>query len=386
MRIAIATWARFSMFHLARQLHRYDALARIYSTYPRFKLRDEQLPQDKIATCSAIEVFLRSKERFGLRFPRFDPHLEAAKVASFDRYVGRHWVNPDIFIALSGAGAVNGPRAQAEGGRYICARGSPHIQFADDIIGEEHRRHGLPFRPTFAPFIAREVAEYETADLIAVPSTFAARSYAAYGIPKDKLFVNPYGARLSRFHRVADPDPDAFTVLFVGGVSIAKGFTYLLEAFQRLKHPRKQLRVIGDVPPQTKDIVERYSTDGVTFLGIVPNDRLKHEYSRANVLAFPSITDGFGAVMAEALACGCPVIATTNTGAEDFFDDGVEGFIVPIRDSSAIVERLQQLADTPGLAATMGAAGQQRTQGIGGWDSYGDRFIARCRELLGEAV
>src|SRR5687768_13691534 len=102
MQIAIATWGRFSMFHLARQLHRYGALARIYSTYPRFKLSDEQLPREKILTYSAIELFLRGKERIRLRFPRLDPYIEAAKVAGFDRYVGRHWVQPDIFIALSG--------------------------------------------------------------------------------------------------------------------------------------------------------------------------------------------------------------------------------------------------------------------------------------------
>ena len=62
------------------------------------------------------------------------------------------------------------------------------------------------------------------------------------------------------------------------------------------------------------------------------------------------------------MACGCPVVATTATGAEDLFKDGVEGFIVPDRDSAVFAERLQQLADDPTLRQRMSAAALDRVK------------------------
>ena len=67
--------------------------------------------------------------------------------------------------------------------------------------------------------------------------------------------------------------------------------------------------------------------------------------SSSHVLVLPSVEEGLALVQAQAMACGCPLISSTNTGGEDLFSDGVEGFLVPIRSPEAIAERLQQLAD-----------------------------------------
>lgn len=382
MRISLSTWGRFHLFHLARKLQQIGALERVFSTYPKFKLRHEGIDPARLFTDDALETLLRAKERFGLRLPALDEKIEAAKVKRFDRFVHRHWVQPDIYIALSGSGSVNGPRAQANGVRYICDRGSTHIADADELLRDEFARYGVPYRGTSRHMVERELQEYAAADLVVVPSTFAAESYVRQGVPRSKLFVNPYGASLDRFGRVGDPDPGHFTLLFVGAASVRKGFGYLLEAFRRLDHPGKRLWVIGAVLPETRALVGAHGCEGVSFLGTVPNDQLSHYYSRADVMVLPSIEDGFGMVLAEALACGCPVIASTNTGGLEAFDEGIQGFVVPIRDPAAIVERLTQLAQTPGLRDAMGAAGQQRIRQIGGWDSYGERYVARCRALL----
>jgi glycosyltransferase involved in cell wall biosynthesis len=79
-------------------------------------------------------------------------------------------------------------------------------------------------------------------------------------------------------------------------------------------------------------------------------------------------------VMAEAMARGCPVISSTNTGGDDLYTDGVEGFIVPVRDPAAIVERMQLLADDPVLAMGMRAAAMERVRYLGGWSDYGDQW------------
>ena len=104
--------------------------------------------------------------------------------------------------------------------------------------------------------------------------------------------------------------------------------------------------------------------------------------SRSHVLVLPSVQDGFGMVMAQAMACACPVIASLNTGGEDLFTDGDEGFIVPIRDVNALAVRLQQLADNPEQRFAMGQRALARVQSFSGWNQYGDKAMAIYAELL----
>jgi alpha-maltose-1-phosphate synthase len=87
-------------------------------------------------------------------------------------------------------------------------------------------------------------------------------------------------------------------------------------------------------------------------------------------------------VQGQAMACGCPVIATTNTGASDLFTDGIEGFIVPIRDPEALTARMQQLADDPALQASMSEAALRRVRSIGGWGDYGNQWEALLTSMV----
>ena len=193
---------------------------------------------------------------------------------------------------------------------------------------------------------------YEAADAITVPSSFAARSFIEWGIPKDKVRVIPYGVRLEKFHPLAEPSSDTFEVLFVGQVGLRKGIPYLLQAFAGLRHPRKRLRVVGPVQPHIREVLKLMLQDHVEFLGPQPQAEVARHMSSSHVIVLPSIEDGFGLVLGQAMACGCPVIASTNTGAEDLFSDGVEGFIVPIRDPEALRVRMQQARRLSTLAAT----------------------------------
>jgi glycosyltransferase involved in cell wall biosynthesis len=123
--------------------------------------------------------------------------------------------------------------------------------------------------------------------------------------------------------------------------------------------------------------------DDVAFTGPLPQVQLKHIMSRSHVMVLPSIEEGLATVQAQALACGCPVIGTTNSGAEDLFTDGKEGFIVPIRDPSAITERLQLLADDPERRAAMGEAALELVKRIGGWAQYGEQMADFMTRLVG---
>jgi glycosyltransferase involved in cell wall biosynthesis len=115
--------------------------------------------------------------------------------------------------------------------------------------------------------------------------------------------------------------------------------------------------------------------DEIKVLGHVNQAELKNIMSISHVLVLPSVQDGFGMVMAQAMACGCPVIATHNTGAADLFTDGQEGYIVPIRDVDALAKRMQFLADNPDIQVAMADKAMLRVQKLGGWHGYGEQAV-----------
>jgi len=87
-------------------------------------------------------------------------------------------------------------------------------------------------------------------------------------------------------------------------------------------------------------------------------------------------------VQLQAMACGLPVICTTNTGGEDIIRNGKEGFIVPIRDVEALKEKILYLYSNPEKCKKMGYNAKKRVKENFTWDHYGDRIIKKYKEIL----
>ena len=305
---------------------------------------------------------------------------------TLDRFVTRqlkYEEAPDALISLSGSSLHSGVLVQQSGGRFICDRGSSHQRFQERLVREEYERWGVHRTVTDPRVIDREEQIYDLADCITVPSTFAANSFLEMGVSPGKVRVIPYGVRLERFHPSSAPPSDTFQVLFAGSVGLRKGFPYLLQAFAALAHPRKKLVVAGSIQADIRSVLPTLPQDRVEYVGSVPQTRLAELMSSSHLLVLPSIEEGLALVQGQALACGCPVLASTNTGAEDLFTDGVEGFIVPIRSAQALASRMQQIADDPELQHRMRAAALARVDALGGWKEYGDKWELLLRELTG---
>ena len=382
--VTIVCNGRFHHFDLARELQKRDMLEQLFTAYPTWKLRGEDISPDLVTTFPWLKTpyMALSKWKF-LGQGNFERNLDWYAHEFLDRYVARNLPQSNLLFALSGSGLRCGRAMQARGGKFICDRGSSHIRFHDAILKEEFSRWGNEFRGVDPRMLNKEEAEYETCDIITVPSAFAYRSFVEMGISSEKIRKIPYGVDLRRFEKVADPSVNSFDVLFVGQVSFQKGVPYLIEAFKCFSYSNKHLTFIGRITIEMEQYL-KYNTppENVEFLGPLPQPELKKFMSRSHVMVLPSIQEGLAMVQAQALACGCPVIGTTNTGAQDLFSDGVQGFIVPIRDAQTIADKLQELADNPDKRQDMSLAAVKRVADLGGWQSYGDQMAAIFQELM----
>jgi alpha-maltose-1-phosphate synthase len=384
MKVTISTIGKYHAFDLARELHTRGALKSIFTGYPNFKLRNEQLPIGSIHSFPWVHSpymmfpWKHHSPNFIIRQWKYLADI------TFGNYVANNLADCDLYVGMSGTALKGGKKAHLQGARFICDRGSAHIRVQNQLLREEHDCWGLPFYGIDPRTVDREEAEYAEADAITVPSTFAFRSFIEQGVPAKKLALLPYGVNVGRFQPVAVPDGNRFDVLFVGVMSLQKGIQYLVQAYQKITHPAKSLTFVG-APSQALITILRQRgiwPSDAKVLGHVPQTELKRIMSRSHVLVLPSIQDGFGMVLAQAMACGCPIIASKHTGAEDLISDGCEGYIVPIRDANALSERLQKLADCPDLRSSMATQALTKIHKIGGWNSYGEKAMAIYDEVL----
>ena len=387
MRVIQTTFGVFHHFELARELLRRGHLERIYSTFPWRRLRREEIPKRLVRSYPWVHTPEMLLRRFHVEPAWLTDQTGWLNALSFDRFVTRELrtqKRPDALIGLSGSSLLAGQQVQQSGGIFVCDRGSSHQRFQEAILLEENDLWGVPAHHTDERDTRREEAIYHLADAITVPSTFAARSFVAMGVHNSKIHVIPYGVLLKQFTRQGEPPEGRFEVLFAGAVGLRKGFPYLLQAFAALPGTSKRLRVAGAVQNGMKSLLEKLPQVGVEYLGPVSQPRLIELMSTSHVMVLPSIEEGLALVQGQALACGCPVIASTNTGAEDLFTDGSEGFIVPIRDVGALTDRMQRLAEDRNLQRQMSTAALRRVRHLGGWSDYGDRWEQLLYQLTGQ--
>lgn len=385
MQIVQATLGTFHHFDLARELEARGHLKRIYSTFPWTRLKREGVSRDLVRSFPWFHVPQLALGRAFRVPPRLNNAIGYLNATSYDRWLSKVVPECDAYVALSGCGVWSGKRAQRRGAKYVCDRGSSHMRYQDQILTEEYKRWSVEKPPTERNMIERAEEEYDAADAISVPSEFARRTFIEMGGPAEKVRKIPYGVRLDRFKKTDEPQADSFDVLFSGTVSLRKGVPYLLDAFAKFKHPKKRLRLVGPVEPTMGSLLGRFDLTNVELLGRLPQEQLAQWMSRSHVMVVPSIEEGLALVQGQALACGCPLISSVNSGGEDLFSDGVEGFLVPIRNADAIAEGLQRVADDSLLRQRMSKAALDRVRFLGGWREYGDQYTAFLRQLTGNA-
>ena len=299
----------------------------------------------------------------------------------FDRWASRHLVQADVFHAPQGIGRRHRLLAKRRfGALAVCEALTSHVRNQQELVTAEHAKCGAAPVHWDENHIASIEEEYAESDLILTASRFSYNSFAARGVPASKLAVVPYGVDCDAFQPMPRTD-SVFRILYVGTLSIRKGLHYLLEAVARLKWPDAELRLQGGMTAETAALLADY--DGSIPLVVVPpRPRSRLLYSGGSVLVLPSIEDGFGLVIGQALACGIPVIATTHSGGPDAIEDGVTGFVVPPGDADALRGALTTAYENRERLADMGLEARRRAERARGWDTYGDGVVAAFARAL----
>jgi glycosyltransferase involved in cell wall biosynthesis len=177
-------------------------------------------------------------------------------------------------------------------------------------------------------------------------------------------------------------EDDIFRIIFAGQILPGKGIHYLLQAFTELDLPDSELLLVGRIDGSMQEIVKEYTRKSqmIKSIGNVPKLELNRYYSSASVFVLPSLSDAQPLACLEAMACGLPIIVTENTGTQEIIREGKDGFVIPIRDTEAIKEKISILYQDEKLRKNMSRSVQERIQEFT-WEKYGEGLIAIYQEI-----
>ncbi len=372
MKITVSVPGRFPpAYHWARYLAGRGALERIITPMTRGRIREYGLPRERVRALSPIGCW-------NYAFQRYGPHAlgaqnQIAVSAAFDAAASRMLGDCDVFNGWGSTSLRSIRAAQRRGVPAILTVASAHIARQTRELAEEHRRFGADAALTHPGVIERSIAEYAEADAIVAPCRWVAQTFIDEGVPAPKLHLVPWGVAplrstvlpVTRAGRERDP-----RVLFAGRFELRKGVPYLFEAFRQLR-THAELRIAG----QPNDALLRRLgglPERASCAGLLTGDAFAQEFRDADVFVLPSVEDGSALVTTWALAAGLPVVVSDQCGA-DLVEDGVNGFIVPARDTEALREKLDLLLSDEALRLRMGAAAATSATSRT-WTDYGDDF------------
>ena len=349
MKIAIVVHGRFHAFDLARELLKRGHDVTLFTNYPKRVAEQFGIPRQHVRTLlfhgalSRVSWWIHKTLGF--------PYPEAFLHRMFGAWISREirheiW---DVVHAWSGISEEVRISNKGEIGLKLLMRGSAHIRIQAQILREEEERVGKKIDCPSPWMIAREEREYELTDKIIVLSRFALKSFIRQGVPSEKLRLLPLGVNTQIFRpsisvieercrRIVSGEP--LRVLYVGAVSFRKGMWDLKQIIGRLSGGRFKFRLVGEIEQNFSSFAKELASEQTKFLGKQSQHKLPKQYEWSDLFIFPTLEDGFAAVLMQASAASLPILVTENCGAPDFVRPDETGWILPIRSPEAFVERL----------------------------------------------
>jgi glycosyltransferase involved in cell wall biosynthesis len=344
MKISIAATNPCHLYPLALELHKLGALGCYYSGYPDWKLAaPEGLP---VRTHSFRTTVVYGALKYIPAVLRPSPRsLFLWQDHGFDAWVGRALEPCDDLHAMPGQALRAFERARKLGVRTVLNHATGPVREWVRIMAPEYQRIGMRLAdvcPYDDAYFAREAQEYALADCHCAASTVVRDQLIALGIPPERIWLAGYGADPAIFHSYGRVKPDKFRILFAGQIGLRKGLRSLLETLQQCDRPDWEMHFYGGIAPEADHDLAAYK--GRTPLiqhGSVSQPDLADALRHASVLVLPSLEEGFGLVVPQALNCGTPCIVSDRVGGKDLIRRRENGSIFPYGDIGALAEELR---------------------------------------------
>lgn len=333
--VTLAVSGKFHAFHLASEYAKMQKLSMLYAAHrtiqpPKYLTSKQYKNRFDLAVASYISA----------RLPLFG-FTQAKKDEVFDAWMVKNLKNkaPSILHSWNGNSYKTFNALKNTDWLKCVERSCPFNLYQHELLRAEADFLNVEYIKDES-LLKREIEELYLADVIVAPSQYSASTYQDPELIK-KVKINPLGANIQYKERNAR-NP-TFIVLMVGNYFLRKGTHYLIEAFKLIQRSDAELWIRGDVPDNYS---KRINDKRVKIIPPVLPDKLIELYQSADVFVQPSIDEGFGMTVFEALAFGLPLVVTENVGAKDLLNSQVS-ITVPIRNPEALSQAIQIAIEMP---------------------------------------
>ena len=343
MKISIAATNPCHLFPLALELARADALGCYYSGYPAWKLAAP--PGLPVRTHSVRTTLVYGALKVLPAWLRPGPRsLFLWQDHGFDAWVGRHLDPCDFVHAMPGQAISGFERARRLGVRTVLNHATGPARDWVRIMEPEYRRVALRLTDVCAydeAYFAREAQEYALADFHCAASTVVRDQLIGLGIAPGRIWLAGYGADPEIFHARERVTPGRFRIVFAGQIGLRKDIRTLLAGLERADRPDWEMHFYGGVAPEARDDLAGYRGKiSLTMHGAVSQRDLAEGFRQGAVLVLPSLEEGFGLVIPQALNCGLPCIVSDRVGGKDLIRHRENGSVFPCGDAEALAGEL----------------------------------------------
>ncbi len=280
----------------------------------------------------------------------------------FDRWSALALKDCDLMLGAASSSLATGKAAQRMGATFVLDRACPDIRVQQALMIEEARKVGGVFRTNSPWFVERQVQEYETADFILSPSNYSRNSFPEH--LKKKTVLAPLYGRAKVAPRVPKAPGAKFVVGVVGGQPLRKGYLYLLQAWKELALPNAELKIRSGADFARYPVLAKLVSDqdNVHIISYIPD--ISAFYGECDAFILPSVDDGFGMALFEAVANGVPSIATRNCGASELLSDERDVLLIDAFSVEQIKHSLQRLYDSQELRGRLTLSGPAAVEAL----------------------
>ena len=399
MRVSVSHSGKQHSYHLAKALLQLGALERFYTS----SYVGPAWLQRRLGGAGQNGNFFARRFLAGLASPhvRYDWRYELremwvkrrhgrgaafveavyARDAAFDHDVAAQIAadGSDTFWGFQGSALETLGTCRAAGKRTLLELATAHVASARKYLGEEAK-----LQPDWADSFDNLVfpAAYErrleeepfAADYAVAASGFTRQTLIEAGMEAGKILYLPLGFDIDHvpYAPVELRAPGPLRLLYAGNVTQRKGMSYLLDAMEGLPKSEVELHVVGTIQGSGKAFAARSGL--YSYRPAVSQQEMFRMYAGYDALVLPTLFEGFGLVLVEAMAAGLPIITTAHSIGPELVDEGQTGYLVPIRDAASLRTAISRLAHLPEDAyLAMRRAAREKALSFT-WDSYRGRL------------